>query len=66
MASTRATEGNKRLVMKADALLRELFIGALVPGFHGRVAVEAVIQDGVIQYVQEHREQKHKAEQPPA
>jgi hypothetical protein len=62
----RATEANKKLLIKADALLRDLFGDALVPGFHGRIAIEAVIHDGSIQYVQGLKEQKHKVEETPA
>jgi hypothetical protein len=54
------------MVVKAESLFRELFADVLVSGFHGRVVLEAIIQDGVIQYVQEHRERKHKADQAPA
>jgi hypothetical protein len=55
-----ATSGCRTLATRSAQAWRELLSAAQVRGFHGSVAIEAVVQDGTIQHIRRRFERLEK------
>jgi hypothetical protein len=54
------TPANQHLLREAEQAWQRLLAEALRRGFHGTVALEAVVQDGTIQHLRRRVEQLEK------